>query len=60
MEFLPRAPDPEEIVIEGEEDATEDKEKGDKEKGGGDTVVDELVRNIQSQNIDETLDQGSA
>ncbi|VEN53356.1 unnamed protein product [Callosobruchus maculatus] len=29
-EFLPRAPDPEEIVIEGEDEETEDKEVGDK------------------------------
>ncbi|XP_018570375.1 rab proteins geranylgeranyltransferase component A 1 [Anoplophora glabripennis] len=60
-EFLPRAPDPEEIIIGGEEEATEEStDTGDKEKGGGDTVVEELVRNIQNQDIEDTLDRDAA
>lgn len=59
MEFLPRAPDPEEIVIEGEEEVAEEAVAAE-EEGSSDTVVEELVRNIQKQGIEETIEHESA
>ncbi|KAJ8956172.1 hypothetical protein NQ318_020723 [Aromia moschata] len=53
-DFLPRAPDPEEIVIEGEEvicDDTLKEEKEDSEKEN--TVVAELIRNIEKHDLHE-------
>ncbi|KAJ8922725.1 hypothetical protein NQ315_007760 [Exocentrus adspersus] len=53
-EFLPRAPDPEEIVIGDEDEANE--ETTTEGKADSDTVIDELVRNIQSQNkVDDSV-----
>ncbi|KAJ8982352.1 hypothetical protein NQ317_013103 [Molorchus minor] len=52
-EFLPRAPDPEEIVIEGEEDPTENTAAEKTEQENENTVVKQLIHNIEKHDLNE-------